>query len=557
MAVLIMFRMFITSLFMVSALSVSTQAKLLLNEVMSNEPGSNVSLEWLEIWNFSDTTASIDGIIFADGDKSTDLSSLGDVGAGEFVVLARNVVEFELYFGDASGEWGDDSSENYSLLSASMSLRNDKDSIAIVDSAGVVMSYCKWSSQSPDGISFERTDPRFEDAAISWLQSIAPAGSTPGRRNSVTPGDNDLLLRLDAVVTGDLRDLLQVSVTVENVGLGTSEPNLFTAGLDLNHDGVLDSEELFAETYVDPLQPFDSITIQAQQILMSGRYILIAGLQDDDNPSDNDTTLTVRFGLDPSEIVINEFLANPESQLESEWIELLNISDENLDLSGWRLCDAVSCAELPDIQIGAGEFLILAQDELSFNAFYYYVGGQVLEVDGWQQLNNGGDTIFLVDQSGLMIDSVIYLKTNDDNVSLERIDPGNAGFELSNWYRSTAALGSTPGEPNSVLGGFDTESAFSLDRKIISPDGDGIDDLIAISYRLPRESVVTLRVFDLVGRVVRTIFDGAYLVSGEYVFDGMDDNNAPLDIGMYIMLAEVSGDTESTHRLVFAVAGRK
>ena len=552
-----MFRMFITSLFMVSALSISTQAKLLLNEVMSNEPGRNVYLEWVEIWNFSDTAVNLDKTAFEDGDKLTDLSSLGDVGAGEFVILARDVVEFELYYGDASGEWGDDSSENYSLLSASMSLRNDIDSVAIVDSAGVVISYCRWSSPSPDGISLERIDPRFEDAAASWLQSMAPTGSTPGRRNSVTPGDNDLQLGLDAIVTGEFRDQLQVSATVKNVGLQVSEPNMFTAGLDMNYDGVLDNDELFVETPVDPLQPFDSIIIQTQQMLISGRYTLMAGLQGDDNTSDNDTTLTVRFGLDPSEIVINEFLANPENTLESEWIELLNVSGENLNLLGWYLCDAVSCAELPDIQIGAGEYLILTQDKLSFSAFYFDVDAQVIEIDSWRQLNNSGDTIFLVDQSGLMIDSVIYLKTNDDNVSLERIDPGSVGFELSNWYRSTASRGSTPGESNSVLGGFDTESVFSLNRKIISPDGDGIDDLIAISYRLPRESVVTLRVFDLVGRVVRTIFDGAYLVSGEHDFDGVSDNGVPLVIGIYIMLAEVSGDTESTHRLVFAVAGRK
>jgi hypothetical protein len=552
-----MFRILIIFLFIASALSNSTQAKLLLNEIMSNEPGSNVSLEWVEIWNYSDTTVSLSGITFEDNDKSTDLSNLDDVGAREFVVLARDVVEFESYYGNSSGEWGDDSSEDYSLMPASMSLRNTDDSIALVYSSGTVISFCRWSSPSPDGISLERADPRPEDAVASWLQCVNPAGSTPGQRNSVTPGDNDLQLSIEATVIGEFHDQLMLSATVKNIGLQISEPNLFTAGLDLNGDSILDSEEVFIETSIDSLRPFDSITIQVQQILTSGRYTLIAELEADDDLSNNDISVTVKFGLDPSEVVINEFLTNPETPLESEWIELLNISDQIIDLSGWQLCDAVSCAVLRDIRIEAGEHLVLAQDELSFSVFYYDVDAQVIEIDGWRQLNNSGDTITLVDQTGLMIDSVVYNGTYGENVSLERISPGTLGYELSNWYRSTSETGSTPGEPNSVLGGFNTETVFSLDRKIISPDSDGIDDLITISYKLPRESVVTLRVFDLIGRVVATIFEDAYLVSGEYDFDGMDDNNTPLDIGMYIMLAEVSGETESIYKFVFAVVGRK
>jgi hypothetical protein len=143
-----------------------------------------------------------------------------------------------------------------------------------------------------------------------------------------------------------------------------------------------------------------------------------------------------------------------------------------------------------------------------------------------------------------------------DNVSLERIDPQVAGYDLSNWYRSSASTGSTPGEANSVRYGFSDGFSVEIDSKIISPDGDGIDDILTIRYEIPRSSMLSMKVFDLNGNVVKTIFEDRYLSSGEYEYDGSGDHRSRLEVGMYILLAELSGGIESTRKIVFAVVGR-
>jgi hypothetical protein len=68
--------------------------------------------------------------------------------------------------------------------------------------------------------------------------------------------------------------------------------------------------------------------------------------------------------------------------------------------------------------------------------------------------------------------------------------------------------------------------------------------------------MLSLRIFDLNGNVVKTIFENEYLSSGEYEYDGSGDYRSKLELGMYVLLAELSGGVEAAHKIVFAVVGR-
>jgi hypothetical protein len=64
-------------------------------------------------------------------------------------------------------------------------------------------------------------------------------------------------------------------------------------------------------------------------------------------------------------------------------------------------------------------------------------------------------------------------------------------------------------------------------------------------------------VFDLNGLAVKTIVEGQRRPSGEQVYRGTCDDGHVLEIGMYILLAELSGAFEDRRRFAFAVVGRK
>lgn len=99
----------------------------------------------------------------------------------------------------------------------------------------------------------------------------------------------------------------------------------------------------------------------------------------------------------PAGIVINEILPDPEgvSDAEGEYIELFNKNKEKVNLSGWKIADAMGKESafytLPEKTIiGAEEFLV----------FYRFTTKIIL--------NNGGDNISLIQPNGKVVDSVTF-----------------------------------------------------------------------------------------------------------------------------------------------------
>ncbi|MBD3383001.1 MAG: hypothetical protein GF404_12500 [candidate division Zixibacteria bacterium] len=258
----------------------------------------------------------------------------------------------------------------------------------------------------------------------------------------------------------------------------------------------------------------------------------------------------------PAQVVVNEFLADPDDPLESEWIELYNASDIAVDIYGWKVCDLVACVDLPDVVIENDQYLVICQDELSFRSYYPDFDGELYQLESWRQLNNGGDQILLIDFSEQTVDSVTYQAGNDSNISWERIDPIDAGYDSTNWHASLDSTGSTPGMINSVVYGFSSDFDISLRNKVFSPGCGCPDDRLEFTVELPRECELTLTVFDLDGREVMKIYDSRSLTSGEYSYDGRDTYGNYLAVGMYILLAEVEGYCSGSKKLVFGVAKR-
>jgi len=130
-------------------------------------------------------------------------------------------------------------------------------------------------------------------------------------------------------------------------------------------------------------------------------------------------------------IVINEFLADPAADIsgdanndgtrsgtEDEFIELLNFDENSIDISGWVLTDSVGTRHI-----------FPAGTSLSPYEYFVLFGGGTpnLPEVNWQVattgglgLNNGGDTISLIDADSQLIHTVTYgsLAGNDQSLVL-------------------------------------------------------------------------------------------------------------------------------------------
>lgn len=118
-------------------------------------------------------------------------------------------------------------------------------------------------------------------------------------------------------------------------------------------------------------------------------------------------------------VIINELLPNPSgSETTDEWIELTNTGDTSINLTGWQLTDQTRYFTIADTRIPAHGYVVFESGETRIN------------------LNNTGDTVYLVDAAGAIMNGTTY----------------EAAAEEMSWANSTTSWAwtstPTPGKQN-------------------------------------------------------------------------------------------------------------
>ena len=218
----------------------------------------------------------------------------------------------------------------------------------------------------------------------------------------------------------------------------------------------------------------------------------------------------------PISVVINEIMYHPyhpspgSEDIKQEYIELFNRGSEPVSLSGWRISNGVDFV-FPDVMLGAGEYLAVAADIDTFKAIYPSVTNVV---GGWSgRLSNKGESIEILDDKGVQIDSVRYadegnwamreLGPEDYNhrgwiwsnqhdgggSSLELINAGMPNEHGQNW--SASIVGGTPGAVNSVA---DDDIAPLILDAIHWPVIPGSNDTVTVSAQILDELMTGITV---------------------------------------------------------------
>jgi len=130
-----------------------------------------------------------------------------------------------------------------------------------------------------------------------------------------------------------------------------------------------------------------------------------------------------------------------------------------------------------------------------------------------------------------------------DGVSLERIDYDRPSNDVTNWHSAAESVGfATPGIENSqFLLTINSNSEITINPKIFSPNNDGIDDFVNISYHFARNGLVAnVIIYDTKGRLIKNLIQNELLgVEGTFTWDGISNNNEKAKIGIYIIYIEV------------------
>lgn len=176
-------------------------------------------------------------------------------------------------------------------------------------------------------------------------------------------------------------------------------------------------------------------------------------------------------------LVISEIhYAPPDDKPLGEFIELLNVSAAEADLSGVSFVEGVEYTFPAGARLAPGARLVLVQDQAGFTAAY----GAEIPITGPYSgaLNNAGETLRLVAANGDLISAITYAPSapwpagadkNGYSLTLLTGQANPAAAQAASW-RESAALGGSPGSSDAL--------PYAFGPPEDDDDGDGVPNLI-------------------------------------------------------------------------------
>jgi len=261
-------------------------------------------------------------------------------------------------------------------------------------------------------------------------------------------------------------------------------------------------------------------------------------------------------------IIINEINYNSSNDFDpGDWIELFNNGANEQDLSGWTIKDAIdsNMYVIPDGTIlNSADYLVLCRDKDKFSNYFSMVQNYLGDL-GFG-ITSDGDTLRLYNSNSILIDSVAFSKNepwpykpDGNGPTLELINPDLDNSLSLNWASSTI-LG-TPGEINSQ---FDVSSVTSplnpqtkkADRiqNFPNPSSDNTN----FRFNLEHESHVQIKIYDLLGRQIKTVLDRSFSIGGEYTanWDNRSSSGSRLAKGIYFYVYKVNFEVVEIGKII-------
>lgn len=161
----------------------------------------------------------------------------------------------------------------------------------------------------------------------------------------------------------------------------------------------------------------------------------------------------------PSPVVFNEIMYHPTDDRDDlQFVELLNVGQRPVDLSGWSFARGVQYVFPAGTQVAPEGFLLICKDPEAFAAVYGSSERVLGPLVG--KLSHKGERLELVDRAGRLVAGVKYedrdpwpMGADGYGSSLERICPAGDGGVAEGWASSVPATngiaGGTPGRRNS------------------------------------------------------------------------------------------------------------
>jgi hypothetical protein len=504
-------------------------------------------VEYLELFNRSDFPVDLKNMTLHVKDRSMTLP--------EYMVFPD---EYVVLYGDETIRFA-----NGLSLDRWLALTNSGGEIVLRSPSGQVVTALRYpakmegkSYKQQGGWSMEVVDPdNLSGNFQNWAYCQNGKGGTPGADNSVRGPNPDVIppeiadawLENDSVLVLDFGEPLYNPTHLNNL------TELVFSGAEIEAL-ALDSvfRDLLYIKFSTKLVPH-----KVEILEVSDRCSDLAGNLYDGPPA-------FPFGrpgrIDSLDIVINELLFDPPS-FGGDYVELYNRSQRIAALDSLCLARNSGSGE-PEALIRLshrirwflpGWHLCFAADPKWVSQQYNVEQPYLLKaLPNLPNYVRDGGTVFLTQKNGVSIDRFDFspelhydLLSDTKSVALERTQHEAPPNHPMTWHSaSSEANYGTPTGSNSQLIEFEKPASatlFSLSPEIFTPDLDGTDDQLIISYSFKEPGQKgTFIVYDAEGRQVRQLVNNQTLsTSGQLTWDGTDDDHRRASPGIYIVWARI------------------
>jgi hypothetical protein len=524
-----------------------------INELMPDpDPAINLPTEeYVELKNRTAFTINLKNWSFSSTTSTKKLPNI-TIKPDSFIVL--------------TGTGNANAFDNYGIVAYEVTsfpaLTNSGGTLTLRDSNGVVINSVTYASswyndanKQDGGWSMEQIDPNNPCAGQNnWHASYDVNGGTPGRRNSVlasNPDNSAPQLERIAVVNADTI-ILFFTEPLDSISLTNPAIYSFDNGLT-------------QPTYILPLAPnYKKVKLKLSSSMQAGivyNCTVLDGIKDcvgNSISSGSSAPFALPQAPLPNDVVINEILFDPNTG-GVDFVELYNRSNKTINLKDLRIgsMDTLTgnLTSTEDITtegylLFPETYLVISESAATIKQQYFTPNPKgFLDIPTLPSMNTTDDVVTLSDANAVVIDNFKYtskmhfpLLVSTKGVSLERIDFNRPTNDRTNWNSAAEAVGfATPAYRNSQYLQADGGSGVSVSNPLFSPDNDGYNDVLNISYKLDEPGkAANVYIYDSRGRQVRYLIRNEQLaLDGTLSWNGINDDNEKAPIGIYVIYVEL------------------
>jgi hypothetical protein len=530
----------------------------IINEIMADpsEPYILPEVEYLELFNNSEKIFNLEGWNLLNSSSDNILGS-HILQPGAYVILCdEEDAELIQPYGDVLA------------ITSFSALGNSADDVSLYDLSGELLDAVSYTSawyqsdaKDDGGYSLELINPELPCSwSANWKGSTADTRGTPGSVNSVYDLSPDLISPIACTATPSENGQQIELVFSEPIEIASIAPSDFIFNPKISVLGTISNREKILLIMDGPIDEGTIYTIDISDVTdCSGNQISIS----------NQLLTGIPFEAEEGDLLINEVLFNPRTG-GVDFVEIYNNSDKVISLKDWKMAtrglgvlEDIFPVSSEDLLIFPSEFKLFTEDKANIIANYPLGAPKnYVEVIDLPSYNDDEGYVVLVSPNEGVFDELYYTEDYQfalidilDGVSLERIDYNRLTNDPTNWHSAAERVGfATPGYENSQLQPSNASSeSFTLEPDVFSPDNDGYQDVLNITYSLDKAgSVANISIFDREGRLMRLLARNELLATeGTISWDGITDDGTKARIGVYIVLIELfdlDGNTSSTKK---------